>query len=74
MFQGPQISQTQQERILNYIESGKKEGATVIMGGNKHGNEGFFVQPTIFTNARPEMTIVKEEIFGPVVVSDYILL
>jgi len=44
------------------------------MGGNKHGNEGFFVQPTIFTNARPEMTIVKEEIFGPVVVSDYILL
>jgi aldehyde dehydrogenase (NAD+) len=54
---------------MNYIESGKKEGATVVLGGNKHGSDGFFVQPTVFTDAKPDMTIVKEEIFGPVVVS-----
>lgn len=68
IYQGPQISQTQQDRIMNYIECGKKEGATVVLGGDKHGNDGFFVQPTVFTNAKPDMTIVKEEIFGPVVV------
>lgn len=68
IYQGPQISQTQQDRIMNYIESGKKEGATVVLGGNKHGSDGFFVQPTVFTDAKPDMTIVKEEIFGPVVV------
>lgn len=68
IYQGPQISQTQQDRIMNYIECGKKEGATVVLGGDKHGNDGFFVQPTVFTNTKPDMTIVKEEIFGPVVV------
>ena len=67
IFQGPQVSQLQQERILGYIESGKQEGATVTMGGNRHGNEGYFVQPTIFTDTKPDMKIVKEEIFGPVV-------
>lgn len=67
--QGPQVSQLQQERIMGYIESGKKEGATVVHGGNTHGNEGFFVQPTVFTDTKPDMKIVKEEIFGPVVVS-----
>jgi aldehyde dehydrogenase (NAD+) len=68
IFQGPQVSQTQQERILGYIESGKQEGATVVTGGNRHGNEGFFVQPTVFTDTTPDMKIVREEIFGPVVV------
>jgi len=66
--QGPQVSQVQQERIMGYIESGKQEGATVVSGGSRHGNEGFFVEPTVFTNTRPDMKIVKEEIFGPVVV------
>ncbi len=52
---------------MNHIDIGKKEGATVHLGGERHGTEGFFIQPTIFTNTKPEMTIIKEEIFGPVV-------
>jgi aldehyde dehydrogenase (NAD+) len=51
---------------MSYIESGKQAGATVHTGGSRHGNEGYFVTPTIFTNAKPDMKIVKEEIFGPV--------
>ena len=51
---------------MGYIESGKKEGATLHQGGDRHGNEGYFIKPTIFTNVKPEMKIVKEEIFGPV--------
>lgn len=53
---------------MGHIDSGKKQGATVHLGGERHGSEGFFIQPTIFTDVTPEMTIVKEEIFGPVVV------
>ncbi|KNZ80079.1 Aldehyde dehydrogenase [Termitomyces sp. J132] len=45
---------------------GKREGATVHLGGARHGQEGYFIQPTIFTNVKPEIKIVKEEIFGPV--------
>ncbi|KDQ51384.1 hypothetical protein JAAARDRAFT_140360 [Jaapia argillacea MUCL 33604] len=67
-YQGPQVSQTQFDRIMNYIDSGKKDGAKVHIGGGRHGSEGYFIQPTIFTNCRPEMKIVKEEIFGPVAV------
>ncbi|KAG5733223.1 hypothetical protein E4T56_gene20863 [Termitomyces sp. T112] len=51
---------------MSYIKSGKQEGATVEIGGARHGQEGYFIQPTIFTNVKPEMKIVKEEIFGPV--------
>lgn len=54
---------------MGYIESGKKDGATVISGGDRHGDEGYFVQPTVFTDTKPDMKIVREEIFGPVVVS-----
>jgi len=64
--QGPQVSQIQYERVMGYIESGKKDGATVHQGGERHGDEGYFVKPTIFTNVTPDMKIVKEEIFGPV--------
>ncbi|PVF99105.1 aldehyde dehydrogenase [Serendipita vermifera] len=67
-YQGPQISQVQRDRIMGYIESGKKDGATVLMGGECHGDEGYFVQPTIFTDTKPTMKIVQEEIFGPVMV------
>ena len=52
---------------MDYIDSGKKEGATVLMGGDRHGSEGFFIQPTIFTDVKPGMRIIQEEIFGPVV-------
>jgi aldehyde dehydrogenase (NAD+) len=65
-YQGPQVSKQQYDRIMGYIESGKAEGATVHAGGNRHGNEGYFIQPTIFTNTKPDMKIVREEIFGPV--------
>jgi len=66
-FQGPQVSQIQFDRIMGYIESGKSQGATVAIGGERHGNEGFFIQPTVFTDVKPEMKIIQEEIFGPVV-------
>lgn len=67
-FQGPQTSQLQFDRISEHIKSGKEEGATVHIGGERHGTEGYFLQPTIFTDVKPHMRIVKEEIFGPVVV------
>ncbi|KAF7378153.1 Aldehyde dehydrogenase [Mycena sanguinolenta] len=79
--QGPQVSQQQYDvsvflppsspsstspRIMDYINSGKKDGAKVHIGGNRHGTEGYFIEPTIFTETKEDMKIVKEEIFGPV--------
>lgn len=65
-YQGPQVSQAQYDRIMSYINDGKEAGATVHLGGERWGNEGYFIQPTIFTETKPDMRIVKEEIFGPV--------
>ncbi|KAI6146136.1 aldehyde dehydrogenase [Pisolithus tinctorius] len=65
-FQGPQVSKIQYDRIMGYIDSGKKEGAKIHIGGERHGSEGYFIQPTIFLDTKPDMRIVKEEIFGPV--------
>ncbi|KAG1817365.1 aldehyde dehydrogenase domain-containing protein [Suillus variegatus] len=65
-FQGPQVSEIQFNRIMSYIESGKAAGAKVEIGGERHGSEGYFIKPTIFTNVDPSMKIVQEEIFGPV--------
>ncbi|KAH9986369.1 aldehyde dehydrogenase, partial [Russula vinacea] len=62
--QGPQVSQIQFDRIMGYINSGKEQGAKVHLGGERHGTEGYWIQPTIFTDARPDMRIVQEEIFG----------
>jgi aldehyde dehydrogenase (NAD+) len=67
-FQGPQVSEIQFNRIMSYIESGKAAGAKVEIGGERHGTEGYFIKPTIFTNVDPSMKIVQEEIFGPVCV------
>lgn len=64
--QGPQVSQIQYDRVMGYIDSGKVEGAKVHIGGDRVGNEGYFIAPTIFTETKPDMRIVKEEIFGPV--------
>ncbi len=68
---GSQISGRQMDRILDYIESGKEEGARLVCGGerDKEGEKvkGFFVKPTIFADVAPEMRIAREEIFGPVV-------
>jgi aldehyde dehydrogenase (NAD+) len=65
-FQGPQVSQVQYDRIMNYIADGKTAGAKVITGGDRHGDEGYYIQPTIFADVHGDMTIVREEIFGPV--------
>jgi len=66
-FQGPQVSQLQFDRIMGYIEEGKKSGATVETGGNRKGDKGYFIEPTIFSNVTEDMKIQQEEIFGPVV-------
>ena len=65
-FQGPQVSQLQYDRIMHYIEAGKQAGARVVTGGERHGEEGYFIKPTIFADVTQDMKIVKEEIFGPV--------
>jgi aldehyde dehydrogenase (NAD+) len=51
---------------MGYLQSGKEEGATVHVGGEQIGKDGYFVHPTIFTNVKPDMKIMREEIFGPV--------
>ncbi len=65
--QGPQVSQEQLDKILGYISLGQKQGATLMTGGHRVGDKGFFVEPTIFDNVRDDMAIAKDEIFGPVV-------
>jgi aldehyde dehydrogenase (NAD+) len=65
--QGPQVSQEQMDKILGYCDLGQKQGATLLTGGHRFGNKGFFVEPTIFDNVRDDMAIAKDEIFGPVV-------
>jgi acyl-CoA reductase-like NAD-dependent aldehyde dehydrogenase len=64
--QGPQIDAQQTDKILDLIESGKKEGAKLETGGNRVGSEGFFIAPTVFSNVEDNMRIAREEIFGPV--------
>jgi aldehyde dehydrogenase (NAD+) len=51
---------------MSYIESGKKEGARLVTGGNRRGNRGYFVEPTVFADVRDDMKIAQDEIFGPV--------
>ncbi|CAK0859791.1 unnamed protein product [Prorocentrum cordatum] len=63
---GPQVDKIQFERVLDYIEAGKKEGANVALGGGRLGTKGYYVQPTVFTEVKDDMKIAKEEIFGPV--------
>lgn len=64
--QGPQVDDEIYQKILGYIESGKQQGAKLETGGNKWGNVGFFVEPTVFSNVTDDMKIAQEEIFGPV--------
>ncbi len=63
---GPLVSTEQHERVLSYIESGRKEGASVLVGGDAPAGDGYYVNPTIMVDVKPEMKIVREEIFGPV--------
>jgi acyl-CoA reductase-like NAD-dependent aldehyde dehydrogenase len=64
---GPLVSDEQQDRVLRYIDAGLNEGAELVTGGNRPFDKGYFVAPTIFANVKDEMTIAREEIFGPVV-------
>jgi aldehyde dehydrogenase (NAD+) len=64
--QGPQVSQEQLDRILGYIDAGKREGARCVTGGKRLPRAGYFVEPTIFDAVQDDMTIAREEIFGPV--------
>jgi aldehyde dehydrogenase (NAD+) len=63
---GPLIDQTQLDRVMGYVEAGRSEGATLACGGERLGTRGYFVRPTVFADVRDEMTIAREEIFGPV--------
>jgi phenylacetaldehyde dehydrogenase len=64
---GPLVSQKQLDRVGQFIDAGRQEGATVLAGGERLlGGGGYFLQPTVLTQARPEMSVVREEIFGPV--------
>jgi len=66
---GPLVSDEQLQRVTGYLESGKKDGAKALSGGGRKGSRGYFVEPTVLTDTRPDMRIVREEIFGPVVVA-----
>jgi aldehyde dehydrogenase (NAD+) len=68
-FIGPLISERQRDRVLDYVEIGKQEGATLVTGGGKpaHLDRGWFVEPTVFRDVTSDMRISQEEIFGPVV-------
>ncbi|WP_228001936.1 aldehyde dehydrogenase family protein [Nocardia australiensis] len=64
---GPLVSQEQFDRVTGYLQAGLAEGARALTGGKRHGDTGYFVEPTVFVDVRPEFSIVREEIFGPVV-------
>jgi aldehyde dehydrogenase (NAD+) len=64
--QGPQVSQEQFDRVMSYISSGKEQGAKLLHGGNRVGDKGYFIEPTIFTDVQDTHKIAQEEIFGPV--------
>jgi aldehyde dehydrogenase (NAD+) len=64
--QGPQVDKDQFDKIMHFIDSGNKEGANCVTGGQRVGNRGFFIEPTVFTDVKDDMAIAREEIFGPV--------
>jgi phenylacetaldehyde dehydrogenase len=67
---GPLVSQEQLARVTRYMNQGKQDGACFVTGGHRAGERGYFVQPTVIKDASPKMSIVREEIFGPVVVAE----
>jgi len=64
--QGPQVDDAQFDKVMSYIDSGRKEGAKLVAGGNRVGNRGYFIEPTVFADVKDDMKIAREEIFGPV--------
>ena len=67
---GPLVSEEQLSRVTNYMHQGKQAGACYVTGGGRTGDRGYFVQPTVVKDVKPHMSIVREEIFGPVVVAE----
>jgi phenylacetaldehyde dehydrogenase len=67
---GPLVSEEQLRRVTQYLGQGKQDGACYLTGGKRLGDHGYFVEPTVITGANPKMSIVREEIFGPVVVAE----
>ncbi|HTC53828.1 MAG TPA: aldehyde dehydrogenase family protein [Steroidobacteraceae bacterium] len=66
---GPLVSKEQQERVLGYIDSGRQGGAKIMTGGEAPQGQGYYVKPTVMANVRQDMAVVREEIFGPVLVA-----
>jgi phenylacetaldehyde dehydrogenase len=66
---GPLVSKEQFDRVMGYIEAGKRDGASVAVGGDAPASNGYYVNPTVLVNVKPNMSVVREEIFGPVVVA-----
>ena len=64
---GPMVSEIQFNRVCGYLDAGAAEGAKAIVGGHKSGGKGYFVEPTVFVDTKPDMKVIQEEIFGPVV-------
>src|SRR3546814_3145660 len=67
---GPLVSDEQLNRVLGFFESGKQEGARVVAGGERHGDKGYFVKPTVYADTNRDMMLVKEEIFGSVIAAE----
>ncbi len=64
---GPLINQKQLNRVMGFIDEGRRDGVEIVAGGNRLDRRGYFVEPTVLTNVRPDMGLFREEIFGPVV-------
>ncbi|WP_338811368.1 aldehyde dehydrogenase family protein (plasmid) [Agrobacterium leguminum] len=64
---GPLVSQEQLDRVSGFLDAGRRDGAEVVAGGERWGNEGYFIKPTVLANTNPQMSVVRDEIFGPVV-------
>ncbi|MBV9913383.1 MAG: aldehyde dehydrogenase family protein [Sinobacteraceae bacterium] len=66
---GPLVSKEQMDRVMGFIEAGKRDGAAVAVGGDAASDKGYFVNPTVLVDVKPSMSVAREEIFGPVVVA-----
>ncbi len=66
---GPMVSEIQHQRVSGYLESGLEDGANAVVGGHKGSGKGYFIEPTVLTDTTGDMKVVKEEIFGPVVIA-----
>ncbi len=64
--QGPQVDDAQFDKVMDYIESGRQQGAKMLCGGDRVGSHGYFIRPTVFADVKDDMKIAREEIFGPV--------